>query len=522
MTTDETKTVKKKHKYLSTGSEWTFDIIEKYDAAIKKIAEEYKLDTYPNQIELISAEQMMDAYSAVGMPLGYSHWSFGKQYLTVEKNYKRGHMGLAYELVINSDPCISYLMEENTIAMQAIVLAHACYGHNSFFKGNYLFRAWTNADSIIDYLLFAKNYIAKCEERYGIEKVEEVLDACHAIKNYGVDRYRRPPKLSVAEEAARQTNREEYIQSQVNDLWRTLPNKENKDEQQDEERFPPEPEENILYFFEKNSPLLEPWEREIIRIVRKISQYFYPQMQTKVMNEGWATFWHYTIINTMYERGLVNNAFMVEFLHNHTNVIFQAPFDDPNFNGLNAYTLGFNIFQDIRRICENPTEEDRKWYPDLVNTDWITAVDFAMRNYKDESFIAQYLSPKVIRDLKLFTVLSDENKPDLEVTHIHNEESYQQIRDLLSQQYNLSMIEPNIQVYNVDKRGDRSLTLRHIQRNNRPLDKKELEEVMRHLYKLWGFTVKIDSVNEQGTVLFSHQCPDITTRSTAILVDPNS
>lgn len=506
------KRTKKKHKYVSTGSEWTFDLLEQYDREISKIAAEYRLDTYKNQIEIIAAEQMMDAYSSVGMPLGYNHWSFGKQFLNVEKNYKRGHMGLAYELVINSDPCIAYLMEENTATLQAMIIAHACYGHNSFFKGNYLFKAWTNADSIIDYLLFAKNYIASCEERYGVEKVEELLDACHAIKNYGVDRYRRPAKLSLAEESARITNREEYIQSQVNDLWRTLPSKESKDTNITSERFPIDPEENILYFLEKNAPLLEPWEREVIRIVRKISQYFYPQMQTKVMNEGWATFWHYTIVNTMYERDLVNNSFMVEFLHNHTNVVYQAAFDEPEYTGINPYTLGFNIFADIRRICEHPTEEDCIWFPNLVNTDWVTALDFAMRNYKDESFIAQYLSPKLIRDLKLFVVLHDEKKLDLEVTDIHDETSYQRIRDLLSQQYNLSMNEPNIQIYNADIRGDRSLTLRHIQRDNRPLEEHDLSEVMKHLHKLWGFKVKLESINDQATVTLRYQCPaDSTT-----------
>jgi hypothetical protein len=119
-----------------------------------------RLDTYPNQIEVITSEQMMDAYASVGMPIGYHHWSFGKQFVSVEQNYKRGQMGLAYEIVINSNPCIAYLMEENTMMMQALVIAHACYGHNSFFKGNYLFRTWTDAGSIIDYLVFAKNYIA--------------------------------------------------------------------------------------------------------------------------------------------------------------------------------------------------------------------------------------------------------------------------------------------------------------------------------------------------------------------------
>ena len=256
--TNKPKAKKKKtNKYISTGTEWTIDILEKYDQEIKKIALEYQLDTYRIQMEIISAEQMMDAYSAVGMPLGYSHWSFGKQFLNVEKNYRRGYMGLAYELVINSDPCIAYIMEENTVILQAIVIAHACYGHNSFFKGNYLFKAWTNADSIIDYLVFAKNYISNCEERYGVDKVEELLDACHAIKEYGVDRYRRPPKLSVIDEKARQTEREEYLQSQVDDLWRTLPSKEQKDTSKNTDRFPSEPEENILYFFEDKLTLIQ-------------------------------------------------------------------------------------------------------------------------------------------------------------------------------------------------------------------------------------------------------------------------
>lgn len=121
-------------KIISKGSEWDFDLLRQYDAEIARIAKNYGLDTYPNQIEIVNAEQMIDLYSSVGMPLGYHHWSFGKQFMSVEKGYRRGHMGLAYELVINSNPCIAYLMEENTIMMQALVIAHACYGHNSFLK----------------------------------------------------------------------------------------------------------------------------------------------------------------------------------------------------------------------------------------------------------------------------------------------------------------------------------------------------------------------------------------------------
>lgn len=492
-------------KPLSTGSEWTFDLLQDYDLEIGRVAADFGLDTYPNQIEVITSEQMMDCYSSTGMPVFYPHWSFGKQFLSVEKSYRRGYMGLAYELVINSDPCIAYLMEENSMAMQALVIAHACYGHNSFFKGNYLFKTWTSADAIVDYLLFARNYIGGCEERYGVQAVEDLLDSCHALMNYGVDRYRRPPPLSLAEEKTRQKEREEYLQSQINDLWlRTIPKKE-KHAAESAPTFPAEPEENLLYFFEKNSPLLEPWQREVIRIVRKIAQYLYPQRQTKIMNEGWATFWHYTLLNRLYDKGLVNDGFMLEFLQSHTNVVFQPPYYSRNFSGINPYALGFAMMSDIRRISENPTDEDQRWFPEIAGGDWLSTLDFAMRNFKDESFIAQYLSPKVIRDFKLFSVLDDDAEKELAITGIHDEHGYRYVRYALSEQNNIGNLEPSIQVYRVDIRGDRSLTLRHYQHDRRPLSD-GTPEMLKHVRRLWGFKVKLETVDKSGRVVKSYDC----------------
>ncbi|KTD19747.1 SpoVR family protein [Legionella londiniensis] len=495
-----------KKKPLSTGAEWTFELLQAYDQEIARLAKEFRLDTYPNQIEVITAEQMMDCYASVGMPIGYHHWSFGKHFVSVEKSYQRGQMGLAYELVINSNPCIAYLMEENTIAMQALVIAHACYGHNSFFKNNYLFKMWTSADAIIDYLVFARNYISECEERYGIDEVEATLDACHALMNYGVDRYKHPSPLSIQEEKIRQQNREMYLQSQVNELWRTIPRSREVNEYYEKKRFPEEPQENILYFIEKNAPLLKPWQREIVRIVRKIAQYFYPQGQTKVMNEGWACFWHHTLLHALYDEGLVTDEFMLEVLQNHTNVIMQPPYNSPYYSGINPYTLGYHIMQDIRRICENPTEEDKRWFPHLANTDWLASLDNAMRNYKDESFIAQFLSPNVIRELKLFHIVDDDQHPELVVGAIHDESGYQPIREALSRQYNLGHLEPDIQIYSVDMEGDRTLTLRHTQHNRIPLGK-TTEEVLKHLYTLWKFPICLETVDAYGQVIQSHRCP---------------
>ena len=505
--TAKASTKRNKSAVITDGSDWSFDLLSRFDAEIAAITASYRLDSYPNQIEVISAEQMMDAYSSVGMPVGYRHWSFGKQFLSVKKNYMRGSMGLAYEIVINSNPCIAYLMEENTVIMQALVIAHAAYGHNSFFKNNYLFKAWTNADSIIDYLLFAKKYISQCEERYGLYEVEQLLDSCHALMNYGVDRYKRPPKLSMVEEAKRQKEREDYLQSQVNDLWRTIPiNKQDADAASAEIKFPSEPQENLLYFFEKNAPLLESWQREIVRIVRKMAQYFYPQRQTQVMNEGWACFWHYTIMNDLYNKGLINEGQYMEFVQSHTNVVFQPAFDAPNYNGINPYALGFNIMKDIKRICTDPTAEDKEWFPDIAGSDWVETLDFAMRNFKDESFIAQFLSPRLIREFKLFAIVDDDQSSDLEVKAIHDEQGYQVVRHMLADQYNLGNREPNIQVYNVNMRGNRSITLRHIQHNRMPLDS-DAQEVLKHVYRLWGFPVKLESVDVNNEITQQFYCP---------------
>ncbi len=491
-----TKTVAR----LPAPSDWTFELIEQYHEVIRDTARRYGLDTYPNQLEIITAEQMMDAYASVGMPVNYRHWSYGKEFIATEKNYKRGAMGLAYEIVINANPCISYLMEENTLAMQALVIAHAAYGHNSFFKGNYLFRMWTDASSIIDYLVYARNYVADCEQRHGLEVVELFLDSCHALQNHGVDRYRRPSRKSLAQELAERKDREAHAQRQINDLWRTLPRRADKaTEEKAARRFPEEPQENLLYFIEKNAPLLEPWQRELVRIVRKIAQYFYPQRQTQVMNEGWATFWHHRLLNQMYDDGWLSDGVMIEWLKSHTNVVYQPRVGERGYNGLNPYALGFAMYTDLKRICESPTAEDRQWFPDLAGADWVPALDQAMRHYKDESFIGQFLSPKLMRDLRLFAIRDDDRQPDLEVAAIHDEAGYRRLREGLSHQYDLGSREPNIQVWNVNLRGDRALTLRHFQHNDRPLDE-SAQEVLRHVARLWGFGVQLESTNGRGDV----------------------
>ncbi|HSG63434.1 MAG TPA: SpoVR family protein, partial [Gammaproteobacteria bacterium] len=183
-------------RLLFEGPDWSFDVLSRTYDAIEEVARnDLGLDFYPNQIEIISSEQMLDAYSSVGMPLMYRHWSFGKHFIHHERLYRKGARGLAYEVVINSNPCISYCLDENTMALQALVIAHAAFGHNHFFRNNHLFRQWTDPEGILDYLEYARGYIRLCEERHGQAEVERVLDAAHALMPASVFRHRRPPEL---------------------------------------------------------------------------------------------------------------------------------------------------------------------------------------------------------------------------------------------------------------------------------------------------------------------------------------
>jgi stage V sporulation protein R len=172
---------------------------------------------------------------------------------------------------------------------------------------------------------------------------------------------------------------------------------------------------------------------------------------------------------------------------------------DKHYSGINPYALGFAMYTDIKRICEEPTEEDRAWFPDMAGSDWLETISHAMRNFKDESFIGQYLSPKLMRDFRFFAIKDDEKEDELEVSAIHDDAGYRQVREALSRQYDLGQREPNIQVWNVNLRGDRSLVLRHTQHNDRPLHD-SADEVLKHVARLWGFGVQMESVNSAGDV----------------------
>ncbi len=496
---------------LFTDNDWDFETLKRVYDAIEEIGiTDLGLDLYPNQIEIISSEQMLDAYSSHGMPLMYPHWSFGKIFAREHTLYQKGYTALAYEIVINSNPCINFLMEENTMTMQTLVMAHAGLGHNHFFKNNYLFQQWTDAEAILDYLNFARSYIARCEEEYGQDAVEAIVDAAHALMDQGVFRYARPPRLSDEERLEKIRRRLAHDRETFNDLWRTLPQQMPEEAEPDhgtdgtslsdlaaEDRQKMQlPEENLLYFLEKHSPVLRPWQREILRIVRNVAQYFYPMKQTKMMNEGCATFVHHYVLSALYDQGRLSEGSMLEVLHSHAQVVFQPGFDDPRYRGFNPYALGFAMMSDIRRMCEDPTDEDRHWFPDFAGRgDWRGVLRHAWANFRDESFILQYLSPHLMRELRLFQLSDSDGAPYYEVAAIHDERGYTEVRAALAAMYDIGRLEPNIQVVEANLRGDRVLRLEHTRHKGVPLTQKGLDQTMAMLRRLWGHGVELKAVD---------------------------
>ena len=331
--------------------------------------------------------------------------------------------------------------------------------------------------------------------------------------NQGVSRDLRPRPRNVAKhEREKAARRRAHEEATYDDIYRTLPEitKEkttDSSESQSEQRQIGLPEENLLYFLEKNAPKLEDWQRELLRIVRLLSQYFYPQRQTKMMNEGCATFVHYEIMNRLYERGQLTDGTMLEFLHSHSSVIFQPTFNDRRFSGLNPYALGFAMMNDIRRIATEPTAEDREWFPDFAGCgDWMETLREAWAHFRDESFVLQYMSPKLIRDFRMFAVSDDAKESAMAVKSIHDEQGYKDIRRRLARHYDVSAQDPDLQVTDADLSGSRRLVLTHRVRNGVLLDKTEAERTLQYLAQLWGYRVKLVEQDVEGSrVLKEHE-----------------
>lgn len=448
-------------KLLAHNNEWDFDTIHNAWDVIQEIAHrKYALDWYPARFELIDFEGMLNAYSTYALPGLYSHWSFGKKYAEEYNRYK-DTANLAFEVVINSNPSVCYLMDSNTATTQILVMAHAAIGHSSFFKGNHMFKTHTNADTIIPFLARSSARIKELEAEHGVQAVETELNYIHKLQNFSFDKHKKTVlsssqrKLLEAElNKARDSSIDKVLNFSSQDILdRLVPPAKKIDplvalllgnSREQDEDVPLE--ENILKFIYENGINTRPLARELIGIFLKINQYLYPQMHTQLMNEGWASFWHYTLMHDLYEEGYIDEASYWEFIQLHCSVLRQTSIKQNNFS-INPYKLGFDIYQDIKRISITPTSEDKEWFPDWAgNNDWLGNIKYAMKTYKDESFISQYLSPKVIRDNKFLILNTDYRNRTISVTGDHTQQYYVDIINNLSKHYDLFSKIPTVGV----------------------------------------------------------------------------
>lgn len=426
-------------------SDYTLEELEIWDTKICEIAKGHGLDWYTIAYETCDYREMIGHMSYHGMPSHYASWTFGKAFERTHFMYNAGSEGLPYELIINSSPSIAYLMLENPLYLQVLIMAH-CVGHSDFFKNNRTFKD-TNAETVTTRFRTAakrvKSYIE--DPSIGIDAVEKVIDACQTI-SYQVDRRGRS-RLSEKELYKKYVN---LIKNDEHDEYKDF----------DLEKVPLEPEYDILQFILENNPKLAEWQRDIIDIVREESIYFWPQIRTKVMNEGWASFWHYRICHDLE----LDDELHLPFLKTHNAVL------RPWGLKINPYHLGFEIFKDIEKRFG------------------IEECFIAREVCNDENFILQYLTEEKAKELNLFTFSPERGKnPDWTIDDVvEDEDSWYNVRSALIASISGNMIP----VIYVDSLKKDILTLQH-EHDGRDLELDYAENCVKLVSNIWHGSVKL-------------------------------
>ena len=433
--------------------------LQEWNAKIEEKVKNFNLDYYPQEFEIIGYNEMIGYEAYVGMPSKYPHWSYGKAYEKNKTLYSLNLTGLPYEMVINSDPCLAYLMRENTLLLQILTMAHV-YGHNDFFMNNRLFKEGTKAHYTLEMFKLDAEIIRGYvnDPNIGYAKVEKILDAAHALK-FQIPRVVGVKELTQEEIKAnlmREYNRKiegKYILDQDEEI--ELP---------DLSKIPLEPCDDVIGFIIKYGSL-EEWEKTILKIVKRETEYFMPQIETKIMNEGWASYWHYTILNSLE----LPEGLHFEFLKRHNDVIA------PVVGGLNPYYMGFKIFEDI----------ERRYGKEKL---------FEVRSLeRDNSFIRKYLTQDLCEELNLFQYAK--KSFEFVIEEVSDEEGWKTIRDTLSSTCGLGGI-PYIRIIDLDRK-DGSLTLEHVF-DGRELELLYAKETLKYLFDLWGRKVILRTRSKEG------------------------
>jgi stage V sporulation protein R len=439
-------------------ADWTIDDLNKWNARIEDLANQVGLDYYPQEFEICDYNDMLGYQSYSGMPSRYPHWSFGKSFEKQRTLYQHGLSGLAYEMVINSNPCLAYLMIDNPLSMQILTMAHV-YGHNDFFKNNIHFSK-TRPELTLEAFKRHAERVRTYVETPGIgyTKVENILDAAHAIR-FQCDRNIFIKKLSGKQQ-------EEKFYKDLNrpgDQWDHLRMKESSSE----EIFEPEPVNDLILFIRDHQPRLEEWEKDLLTIIRNETQYFLPQMETKIMNEGWATFWHFNILNRL---NLPSEIHM-DFIRSHNQVI------RPHIGGLNPYHMGYVMFSKIAGSDGHKIEFEID--PEIFS---VRKID------RDSSFLRRYLTRELAIELHLFEY-EVKNKKTV-VSEIPDEKGWEKVRESLITNIGMNGI-PVIKVKDISSRTNQ-LRLIH-EFDNRELDLTYVEKILEHIYQLWNNPVLLET-----------------------------
>ncbi|HBQ87183.1 MAG TPA: stage V sporulation protein R [Syntrophomonas sp.] len=439
------------------GGDYSLADLRQWDERICQVVEKAGLGCYPQEFEICSYEDMLGYEAYQGMPARYSHWSFGKAYERTRTFYRYNLVGLPYEMVINSNPCLAYLMKDNTLLLQILTMAHV-YAHNDFFKNNRLFKTGTRAEYTLEmfksHARRIQQYVA--DPGIGAAKVEKVLDAAHALR---LQVYRTVGEKWLSDEEKKQRLIE---RSQVREREHPLLELPEEKELPDLNRIPLEPEEDLLLFLYKYGRLND-WERDILQIVREESLYFLPQIETKIMNEGWASYWHYRLLKQL----KLPQELHLEFLKRHNQVIRPLEGD------LNPYHIGFKIFEELER--EHPDE------PDFI---------FAVREHeRDFSFLMRFLTRELCQELKLFQYAK--RGRDYVVNEVSDEKGWKIIRNTLAGNVGISGI-PNIIAMEV-KGKNNTLMLDH-EWSSRELNMEYAHQTLKHIAFLWKGKVQLRTV----------------------------
>jgi len=374
---------------------------------IERHATKFGLTFFPTVFEMVDYEQMNALAAFGGFPTRYPHYRFGMEYQQLSKSYEYG-LHKIYEMVINNDPTYAYLLEGNTMLDQKLVMAHV-YGHADFFLNNMYF-AHTNR-KMMDGMANHCTRIRRYQESYGVETVERFLDACLCVEDLidpsavfakaGGAGTNVVVEKSLESRVGRMRSGKDYLEHYVNPPEYLEEQRRRLEEEQEEaKQFPASPERDVLGFIMEHAPL-ENWERDVLSMIREESYYFLPQRQTKVMNEGWASYWHSTIMTTR----VLSDAEVIDYADHHSGTVATQP------GRLNPYKLGLELFRDI----------EQRWDKGRFGPEWNACEDMQTRNnwdkklglgrekifevrrvHNDATFLDEFLTPEFCQQQQLF------------------------------------------------------------------------------------------------------------------------